>query len=115
LLKKDNFMEEYTYLKDFADTSVIPKEGILSKTLLDTPAMKLVLFHFAQGEELSEHTASMPAVIQLVHGDMRLTLGDDAHEVEAGAFVYMPAHLKHAVYAKTPLIMLLQLVKMSPE
>jgi quercetin dioxygenase-like cupin family protein len=108
-------MEEYTYLKDFADTSVIPKEGILSKTLLDTPAMKLVLFHFAQGEELSEHTASMPAVIQLVHGDMRLTLGDDAHEVEAGAFVYMPAHLKHAVYAKTPLIMLLQLVKMSPE
>ncbi|MEZ4519328.1 MAG: cupin domain-containing protein [Chloroflexota bacterium] len=53
----------------------------------------------------------MPAVIQLLSGEMRLTLEDDVHDVEPGSFVYMPSHLKHAVYAKTPLIMLLQLIK----
>jgi quercetin dioxygenase-like cupin family protein len=102
----------YTHLENLADTTLIPQQGILSRTLLDTAEMKLVLFHFAQGEELSEHTASMPAIIQLLAGEMRLTLGDDVHEVIPGCFTYMPAHLKHAVYAKTPLIMLLQLIKL---
>jgi quercetin dioxygenase-like cupin family protein len=104
---------DYTYLKDLSDPSQIPAEGILSKTLLDTPSMKLVLFHFAKGEELSEHTASMPAVIQLLAGEMRLTLGEDTHDIEPGAFIYMPAHLQHAVYATTPIILLLQLLKAS--
>lgn len=104
----------YVYLKDLSDPSDIPEAGILSRTLIDTPSMKLVLFHFARGEELSEHTASMPAIVQPLFGEMHLTLGDDVHDVQPGAFIYMPAHLEHAVYAKTPLIMLLQLLKGGP-
>lgn len=105
----------YSYFENLADESPIPDAGILSRTVLDNDTMKLVLFHFAQGEELSEHTASMPAVIQLLSGEMRLTLGDDTHQVLPGSFVYMPPHLKHAVYAQTPLVMLLQLMKNAPE
>lgn len=105
----------YTYIQDLIGDSPTPDKGILSQTLLDTPTMKLVLFQFAPGEELSEHTASMPAVIQPLSGEMRLTLGDDVHEVQPGAFVYMPARLEHAVYAKTALVMLLQLLKCEPE
>ncbi len=39
-----------------------------------------VLFGFAQGEELSEHTASMPAVLHFLQGEAKLTLGDDTVE-----------------------------------
>jgi quercetin dioxygenase-like cupin family protein len=89
----------------------VPQNSILSRTLLDTPVMKLVLFHFAAGQALSEHTASMPAIIQILSGEAELTLGEESRQVNAGAFIYMTAHLKHAVNAKTPLVMLLQLLK----
>ena len=104
---------DYTLLENLVDAASIPTDGILSRTVLDTPALKLVIFYFAQGEELSEHTASLPAVLQSLSGTMRLTLGGDTHQLEPGAFVHMPAHLTHAVYAETPLIMLLQLLKAS--
>ena len=104
---------DYTLLDNLADPGLIPADGILSRTVLDTPEAKLVIFYFAQGEELSEHTAALPALIQSLSGTMRLTLGGDTHELEPGAVVHMPAHLTHAVYAETPLIMLLQMSKVS--
>lgn len=104
--------QPFTYFERFDDIIDIPQDSILSRTLLDTPELKLVVFHFAAGQELSEHTASMPAIIQIISGEARLTLGSEVREASLGAWVYMPAHLKHAVYAKTPVIMLLQLIKL---
>lgn len=100
-----------TYFDHLDQTQSIPQDSILSQTILDTPSLRWVLFHFASGQELSEHTASFPAVIQIIRGEARLVLGNEVREAAAGATAYMPAFLKHAVYAKTPLVMLLQLVK----
>ena len=101
----------YTFFESLQETTNVPQDGILSRTLLDNESLRLVLFHFAEGQELSEHTAAMPAVIQIVSGEARITLGTAVHDAQAGAFAYMPAHLKHAIYAKTTLVMLLQLLK----
>lgn len=103
--------QPFTYFERFDDVAAIPEDSILSRTLLDTPEVKLVLFHFAAGQALSEHTASMPAIIQIVSGEARLLLGDEERAAQPGAWVYMPAHLKHGVYATTPVIMVLQLIK----
>jgi len=103
--------ETFTYFDGFDGAADIPHDSILSRTILDNPTIKLVLFHFAPGQELSEHTAAMPAIIQIISGEARLTLGDEVREASGGAFVHMPAHLKHAVHAKTAVIMLLQLIK----
>ena len=73
--------------------------------------LKAVLFGFAQGEELSEHTASMPAVLHFLQGEATVTLGDDRHEATAGAWAHMPAGLKHSIQARTPVVMLLFLLK----
>jgi quercetin dioxygenase-like cupin family protein len=90
---------------------VPPAEGILSRTLHADDRLKVVGFGFAAGEELSEHTAQMPAVMHFVSGEASLTLGDDQHEAVAGTWVYMPAKLRHSVRAKTPVAMLLLLLK----
>jgi quercetin dioxygenase-like cupin family protein len=71
----------------------------------------VVLFGFAQGEELSEHTASMPAVLHFIEGEARLTLGNDTLEAKAGSWVHMPNGLRHSTQAKTPVVMLLLLLK----
>jgi quercetin dioxygenase-like cupin family protein len=90
-----------------------PDNGILSRTLFSDDRLKAVIFGFAQSEELSEHTASMPAVLHFLQGEAKLTLGDDAVQAEPGTWVHMPAGLRHSIKATTPVVMLLMLLKES--
>jgi len=88
-----------------------PDKGILSRTLFNDDRLKVVVFGFGQGEELSEHTASMPAVLHFLRGEAKLTLGDDTVEAKPGTWVHMPSGLRHSIQAKTPVVMLLLLMK----
>jgi quercetin dioxygenase-like cupin family protein len=101
----------YTHFSDLAQEVQPPDKGILSRTLFNDDRLKVVVFGFAQGEELSEHTASMPAVLHVLQGEATVTLGDDRHEAKVGTWVHMPAGLKHSIRAKTPVVMLLLLLK----
>ena len=103
----------YTHAPDLA-AQEIPADGILSRTLHNDDQVKVVLFAFSAGQELSEHTASMPAVIQVIKGQAQVTLGDDVLEANAGFWVHMPAQLRHRIQAKTPLVLLLLLLKLPP-
>jgi quercetin dioxygenase-like cupin family protein len=104
-------MSEYTLFLDLAKETQPPDKGILSRTLYNDDRLKAVAFGFAQGEELSEHTASMPAVLHFLQGEAKLTLGEDTVEAMPGTWVHMPAGLKHSIKAKTPVAMLLLLLK----
>ena len=104
-------MTDYTLLADLAKEVQPPDKGILSRTLFNSERLKVVAFGFAQGEELSEHTASMPAVLHFLQGEAKLTLGDDALHAKTGTWVHMPAALRHSIQAKTPVVMLLLLMK----
>lgn len=101
----------YAYFDSFDYPPDMPADGILSRTILDTPSIRFVLFFFAEGQELSEHTASSPAVIHILAGDARLELGGEVKEAHSGSTAYMSVGLRHAVFAKTPVVMLLQLLK----
>lgn len=72
----------------------IPQRGILSRTLYDDNDVKVVLFGFSAGHELSAHTAPMPAALYFLEGEADLTLGSDTTAVKAGAFAHMPPYLK---------------------
>lgn len=101
----------YTHIGDLAKEAQPPANGILSRTLYNDDRVKSVIFGFGQGEELSEHTASMPAILHFVQGEAGLTLGDDTVEAKPGTWVHMPAGLRHSIKAKTPVVMLLMLLK----
>ena len=101
----------YTLIGDLAKEVQPPDKGILSRTLYNDDRLKAVAFGFAQGEELSEHTASMPAVLYFLQGEATVTLGDDRHEARPGTWVHMPTGLRHSIQAKTPVVMLLLLLK----
>jgi quercetin dioxygenase-like cupin family protein len=105
---------DYTFIADLAKQVDIPADGILSRTLYSDERVKVVIFGFDAGQELSEHTASMPAILHVIQGEARLTLGDDAMDARTGAWARMPAGLRHSVQATTPLVMLL-LMMMPPE
>ena len=102
---------DYTFLQNLASEVELPRDGTLSRTLVNTDHVKVVLFGFAAGQELSEHTASMPAVLQFLSGEAAVKLDKDWVEAQAGSFVHMPAGLNHAIRTKTPVVMLLLLLK----
>jgi quercetin dioxygenase-like cupin family protein len=101
----------YTYFADLAAEAKAPEKGILSRTLHNDDSLKVVLFGFAAGEELSAHTAPMPATIYFVSGAGKVKLGNDSKELRAGTFAYMAPILTHAIQAVEPTLMLLMIVK----
>jgi quercetin dioxygenase-like cupin family protein len=101
---------KYTFITDIAEQDV-PSDGILSRTVHNDEQVKAVLFGFGPGQELSEHTASVPAIIHVLRGEAELGLGDDVIEAKAGSWVHMPAQLRHRVLAKTSVVMLLLMLK----
>ncbi len=88
----------------------IPKDGTLSRTLYRDDHVKIVLFAFSGGQELSQHTASVPAMIEIVQGEARVTFDGEEREFSTGSWAYMDANLPHAVYARTDVVMLLTML-----
>lgn len=104
-------MADYQYLLDLAAEVPPPADGILSRTIYQDDRIKAVVFGFGAGQELSEHTASKPAMLFFVQGEARVGLGADTRDARAGTWIHMPANLKHAIHASTPVVMLLVLWK----
>ena len=103
---------DYTYVPDISDlVTEVPDDSIVSRTFYTDDRVKVILFGFAAGQELSEHTASQPAVLHFLQGEADLTLGDDEMEAQPGTWVHMPPNLAHSVVAKTPVVMLLLLMQ----
>jgi quercetin dioxygenase-like cupin family protein len=102
--------QTYVYIPDLASEAPVPLGGILSRTLHSAGGGKIVLFAFDAGQELSEHTASRPAILHILSGHGRIKLGDDERDARPGTWVYMPAGLVHALKAQSPLTMLLTLL-----
>ena len=99
---------DYTLIEKLEDLiESIQPDSIVSRTFYKDEQIKGILFGFDTGQELSEHTSSQAAIIQIVQGEATLTLGEDRHELSAGSWIHMPPRLKHSVYAKTALVMLL--------
>ncbi len=87
------------------------QNGIVSKTVVDEPYAKVILFCMETGQALSEHTASLPAAIYVLGGHGQIRLGDEAHEARAGVWIHMPAETRHAVQSDYNLVFLLTLFK----
>lgn len=103
--------DAYTLLNNINVEIEPPPDGTLSRTVYQDSRLKVVLFGFAAGQELSEHTASTPAIMHFLGGEAEVTLGGDHIAAAAGTWVHMPPQLPHSIHAKTRVTMLLMLLK----
>jgi quercetin dioxygenase-like cupin family protein len=96
-------------LLDDAATA-IPASSILSQAVHSASGVKTILFTFAAGQELSEHTSAKTAILYFIEGQAELTLGTDRHAAQAGTWVQMPPHLPHSIKATSRVVMLLTMI-----
>ena len=84
-------------------------DSILSRTIYNENGVKIILFAFAGGQALTEHTSASKAFIHIIHGVADITIQDLTNTAEPGAWFYLPAKTPHSVNAKTEMRMLLYL------
>ncbi len=95
-------------LVDYVDGSVV------SRTLHKSKTGTITLFAFSVGQELSEHSTPYDAYVQVVEGEVRLTIGGKDVIVREGETVLMPANIPHAVAADQSFKMLLTMIREAP-
>lgn len=77
------------------------QEGqVVSKTLVQNDAVSMTLFSFDKGEEISTHAAGGDAMVTVLEGTGRFTVGDDVFFLNEGETLIMPKDIPHAVYGE---------------
>lgn len=84
------------------DSLVSYQEGqVVSRTLAQNPHMSLTLFAFEKGEEISAHTSGGDALVTVLEGTGRFTVGGEVFHLSEGETLVMPKDIPHAVYGET--------------
>lgn len=77
------------------------QEGqVVSKTLVQNDYVSMTIFSFDKGEEISTHAAGGDAMVTVLEGKGRFTVGGEVFYVEEGETLIMPKDIPHAVYGE---------------
>jgi quercetin dioxygenase-like cupin family protein len=100
----------YTLIPDLTAHTDVPEQGTLSRVLHSDERVRVVLFAFGAGQELTEHTASVPALLQVISGRFRVTAGGETFEMGPEAWLRLDAHEPHSLLALAPSRLLLTML-----
>lgn len=104
-------VDHYQYIEDLPSLiDSFPPDSILSRNVYQDQSVKIVLFGFQPEQELSEHTASVPAILHFLQGTATVSLGEETKPAQEGTWIHLPAHLSHSIKAETETLMLLTLL-----
>lgn len=73
---------------------------VVSKTLVQNDYVSMTIFSFDKGEEISTHAAGGDAMVTVLEGKGRFTVGGKIFYLEAGETLIMPKDIPHAVYGE---------------
>ncbi|MDE7161424.1 MAG: cupin domain-containing protein, partial [Anaeroplasmataceae bacterium] len=74
------------------------KGQVVSKTLVQNEFVSMTIFSFDKGEEISTHAASGDAMVTVLEGKGRFTVGGEVFILTEGQTLIMPKDIPHAVY-----------------
>jgi quercetin dioxygenase-like cupin family protein len=86
--------------------------SVVSRTIIIQKCGTITLFAFDSGESLSEHTAPFDAVVQVLDGEVEITIAGDRFHLGKGQMIIMPANRPHALQAITKFKMMLTMIHM---
>lgn len=73
---------------------------IVSRTLVQNNLVSMTLFSFDKGEEISTHAAGGDAMVTVLEGTGRFTVGGDVFILTEGETLIMPKDIPHAVFGE---------------
>lgn len=73
---------------------------VVSKTLVQNDKVSMTIFSFDKGEEISTHAAGGDAMVTVLEGTGRFTVGDEVFSLNENETLIMPKDIPHAVYGE---------------
>ena len=112
------FLMENKYLKniefekalELSELVAYQQGQVVSRTLVQNKSVGITLFSFDKGEQISSHASSGDAMLTVLTGKAKITIGEQDHLVSEGETIIMPNNVSHAVYAEEQFKMLLTVV-----
>ena len=101
----------HTEFADAASAVEIQGGAVVSKVIHRDEGLDVTVFGFDAGEGLTEHTATRPAIVQVLSGRMRFTADGEELDAGPGFWLHMTAGTPHAIVAVEPCRMLLTLLR----
>ena len=86
-------------------------DAVVSKTLVKKDTGSVTLFAFGAGQGLSEHTAPFDAMVQVLDGEVEITISGKPFVVKQGEFIVMPANEPHALKGTSAFKMMLIMIR----
>lgn len=80
---------------------------VVSKTLVQNESVSVTIFSFDKGEEISTHESGGDAMVTVLDGTGKFTVGNDVFILNEGETLIMPKGIPHAVYGEEKFKMLL--------
>lgn len=84
-------------LRDLVDYQ---KGQVVSKTLVQNDFVSMTLFSFDKGEEISTHASGGDAMVTVLEGIGKFTVGGEIFILNEGETLIMPKDIPHAVYGE---------------
>lgn len=98
-------------IDDVAAAVTIQAGAVVSKVVYRDEIVNVTVFGFGAGEELTEHRAARPAVVQVLAGRLHFTANGEELDAEPGFWLHMPSGTPHSLVAVEPTVMLLTLLR----
>ncbi len=73
---------------------------VVSKTLVQNDKVSMTIFSFDKGEEISSHSAGGDAMVTVLDGKGRFTVGGEVFVLSEGETLIMPKGIPHAVFGE---------------
>lgn len=99
-------IEKHVKLK-LADQVAYQPGQVVSRTLVQNEKVSVTVFSFDKGEEISTHASGGDAMVTVLDGKGRFTVGDQVFYLEKDESIIMPKDIPHAVYGEEQFKMLL--------
>lgn len=94
--------DQMTLVTDLAGRATVQPDATVSTTVLRAEGARVLLFTFDTGQELTEHTAAVPALLQVLAGRLQVTASGRTVDLTPGALIHLPTRLPHSVLALEP-------------
>lgn len=83
---------------------------VTSRTIVKNKEVTMTLFAFDKGEGLSSHASSGDALVQVIDGQVKITIDNQDYMLKEGDSIIMPANINHSLEEVKKFKMLLTIV-----
>ncbi len=89
----------FTLVQDAAGMAEYTESRVMPVSVLKATGANVVIFSFAAGTELREHTALQPVLLQALEGTLNVQMEGGSFSLSPGDLLHIEPHVAHSVTA----------------